>query len=91
MVSVTCCAALTEFSAWLEKLRLVGETLARITPPVPLKLMDCGLPDALSAMFKPPEAAPRATGEKETLIVQLDPAASAEGQLFDWENGPLIA
>ena len=82
---------LTELSGWFEKVRLVGETLARIAPPVPLKLIDCGLPDALSAMFKLPEAAPRPTGEKETLIVQLDPPASTEGQLFDCENGPLMA
>ena len=75
----------------MEKLRLVGETLASVAPPVPLRLTECGLPAALSLMFKDPEAAPRATGEKLMLMVQLDPPASEEGQLFDWAKGPLMA
>lgn len=69
----------------------MGEMLASVAPPVPLRLIDCGLPDALSVMFKEPDAPPLARGEKVMLIVQLDPPARAEGQLFDWENGPLMA
>jgi hypothetical protein len=39
--------------------------------PVPLKLADCGLPAALSVIWRVPVAAPAVVGEKVTAIVQV--------------------
>ena len=82
-VKTTDCAGLAERSGWLAKPKLDVDKLTDFTPPVPLRLIDCGLPAASSVMFSDPEAAPRAVGEKEMLMVQLDPPARVEGQLFN--------
>ncbi len=54
--------------------------------PVPVKLMVCGLPAALSAMETEAVRVPVAVGVKVTLRVHFAPAARAAGeigQLFD--------
>src|ERR1700730_1216394 len=49
--------------------------------PVPLRVMVCGLPVALSAMETAAELAPTAMGVKVTLIVQLAAGASVAVQV----------
>jgi hypothetical protein len=53
--------------------------------PVPLRVTDCGLPDALSVIAKLALRVPSAVGVKVTLMVQEAPAASVLellGQVF---------
>jgi hypothetical protein len=50
--------------------------------PVPLRFSDVGYPYALWLTVSVPEAAPKADGEKTTLIEQVKPAAKDIGQLF---------
>ncbi len=55
------------------------------TTPVPLRVTDCGLPDALSVIAKLALRLPSAVGVKVTLMVQEAPAASVLellGQVF---------
>ena len=60
--------------------------------PVPDKTTVCVLPKTpplLSITVTNPEAAPAAVGEKNTLIMQEDPAASVAPHVPDCEKGPL--
>ena len=63
-------------TAWLPKVRLVGERLAAGAVPVPERLTLCGLPVALSVRVTAAVRVPAAVGLKVTLIVQLAPAAT---------------
>jgi hypothetical protein len=60
--------------AWLEKLKLVGETVTA-AEPVPLRLTDCGLVTALSVNASEPARAPVVVGAKVTPTAQFAPAA----------------
>ena len=64
-------------TAWLAKVRLVGERLATAAVPVPVRLTLCGLPVALSVRVTAAVRVPLAVGVKVTLIVQLAPAATS--------------
>ena len=63
-------------TAWLAKVRLVGERLTAGAVPVPVRLTLCGLPVALSVTVRAALRVPLAAGVKVTLIVQLAPAAT---------------
>jgi hypothetical protein len=64
---------------------------AATDPPVPSKLTDCGLSEALSVIVRLADCVPRTVGEKTTLTVQFFPAASFVPQLFVWLNCELLA
>src|SRR5216684_1992106 len=91
-VSVTACAALVVPMLWPTKVRLVGDTLAVVPVPlpVPVRLTVCGLPVALSVIVRVPLLVPEAVGVNVTLIVQLDPADTADPQLFVCPKSPLV-
>jgi hypothetical protein len=91
LVRVTVCAELVVSTAWLEKVRLVGETLATGAVPVPVKLTVWGLPLALSAMLSAAERDPLAAGVKVTLIVHLPPAATELPHVFVCAKSPALA
>jgi len=82
LVTVTDWAELVVPTERLPKARLEGETLAVAEVPVPERLMVWGLPVALSAMLRAALRAPTAAGVKLTLIVQVEPAATLDPQLF---------
>ena len=72
----------------MEKLKLDGENeTAAGARPVPLSVMDCGLPPALSVMETVPLALPLLCGVNVTLIAQLAPPASDAGQLLVCAKG----
>ena len=50
--------------------------------PVPLRVTDCGLPEALSATDNEALAAPLADGVNVTPMAQLAPAATLEPQVL---------
>ena len=56
--------------------------------PVPERLMDCGLPEALSATMMDAVRLPLAVGVNVTVIAQLAPAATELGQLLVWAKSP---
>src|SRR5205807_2096624 len=78
-VSVTVIGALVVASGWLPKSRLVEVGRASGRERVPLSIMICGLPPALSATDSVPVRAPKAAGVKVTLIVQFPLAAKVAG------------
>ena len=82
-VSVAVFALLVVPTNWLENARLVAD---KLTPgavtPVPVRLMRCGLPDALSVIVTVPVRVPVVVGLNVTLIVQFPPAATELPQLF---------
>src|SRR5713226_7815017 len=86
LLSVTLCAALVVLICWLPKFRLVGDRLTAGAGfvPVPVKLICCGLPEALSVMLMVPVRVPVAVGVNVTLIVQLVLTASELPQLLLW-------
>jgi hypothetical protein len=56
LVSVTICAALVELTCWLANVKLNDDRLtvgAGTVVPVPLSVIVCGLPVALSVMVLP--------------------------------------
>jgi hypothetical protein len=73
---VTLCAALVVLICWNPNVRLVGDRLTMGPVPVPVRLIVCGLPEAVSAIVIAPVNVPAAAGVNVTLIVQFDPAAS---------------
>ncbi len=81
LVRVTDCAALVVPRFWLAKTRLEAFRLTAGPPPVPERLMVCGLPTALSEMFTVAVRLPVAEGVKVTLIVQLPPTARVPTQV----------
>ena len=72
----------------MPKERLVGFRVAIGPIPVPVRLTCCGLPPALSVMFKVAERLPLAVGVKVTPNVQLAPAASVAPQLLVCAKSP---
>src|SRR6202007_1156019 len=90
--SVTAFAALLVPTVWLAKVSEGGERLAtgaEPAAPVPVRLADCGLPEALSATLRVPVRVPEAVGVKVTLMVQFAPAARELPQLSVSEKSPL--
>src|SRR5260370_18272453 len=89
LASVTVCAALMVPTVWLVKVSEEAERLttgAEAAAPVPVRLTDCGLPEALSVMLRVPVRVPDAVGVNVTLMVQLSPAHTALPQAhFDAE------
>jgi hypothetical protein len=81
------CAALRVPTAWLPKLKLVGER--PMSAPVPVRGTACGLPIALSVIVMAPVRVPVAVGSNFTVIVQCDPALIEVPQLFVSEKSPL--
>ena len=69
-------------TAWLAKVRLLGEMLTAGAVPVPVRLTVWGLPVALSVRVTAALRVPLAAGVKVTLIVQLAPAATELPQLL---------
>src|SRR5260370_9051623 len=57
--------------------------------PIPVRLTDCGLPEALSVMLRVPVRLPDAVGVNVTLMVQLAPAATELPQVLVWAKSPL--
>jgi hypothetical protein len=73
-------------TAWLAKVRLVGETLAAqaAVVPIPVRLAVCVPPVALSVKMTVAMRVPAAAGLKVTLIAQFAPAATLEPQVLVW-------
>lgn len=71
--NVTTCDAVAVPTVSLPKLRAPGVRPTIV--PDPVKVTFCGLPTALSLIERVPLTTPLATGEKETEMVQLAPAA----------------
>ena len=75
--------------------KLFGETDSTTTAvdetPVPARLTVCGLVPALSVIVTAPVRVPVVVGVKVTLMVQLDPAVTAPGQLLLWAKSPVAA
>src|SRR5258708_9997162 len=71
----------------------VGEAKREKSPvagePVPVRLTDCGLPEALSVMLRVPVRLPDAVGVNVTLMVQFAPAATELPQVLVWAKSPL--
>lgn len=61
-VSVTVCALLVLFTSWAEKVS-AADRLTTGAVPVPVKLTDCGLPEALSVIVRVAVSAPLTVGE----------------------------
>src|SRR5258708_4233899 len=59
--------------------------------PIPVRLTDCGLPEALSVMLRVPVRLPDAVGVNVTLMVQFAPAATELPQVLVWAKSPLAA
>src|SRR5260370_710195 len=57
--------------------------------PIPVRLTDCGLPEALSVMLRVPVRLPDAVGVNGTLMVQFAPAATELPQVLVWAKSPL--
>ena len=91
-VTVTVCAALATFTCWLPKVTLEEESETDgvgALVPVPLNVMVCGLPVALSAIDSVPVRLPVVVGLKVTLTVQFAPAARLLPQVFVCEKSPV--
>jgi hypothetical protein len=87
---VTTCAALVLPVIWLLKVSMAGlsEACGASATPVPLKVDECGDPEALSVTVKFPVRAPAAVGVKVTAIAQFAPAATADPQVFVSAKSP---
>ncbi len=91
LVRVAVSVPLVVLTASLPKARLVGERPAATVVPVPERLRDWGLPVALSVMLTEAERLPLVVGSKETLIVQLPPAATELPQVLVSAKSPVLA
>jgi hypothetical protein len=81
LVSVTVCEPLAVFNIWLAKVRLELDRLttgAAALAPVPVSVIVCGVPVALSEMVTEAARAPVAVGVKVTLIAQFPLFAATE-------------
>src|SRR5206468_1179252 len=65
-----------------------GVPLAGTGPPVPVRLIVCGLPTAPSAIVRMPVRAPTVTGEKVTLMVQVAAGSSDVPHVLVWAKSP---
>jgi hypothetical protein len=81
---VTVRGALVVVRDWLPKARLVGDrpATAAVPAPVPVRVIICGLPGALSVMFTAAERLPAELGVNATETVQLPPAATELPQVL---------
>ena len=82
--TVTVCAAVVDSSVVEAKVRLVGESetvKVGAAVPVPVRVMVCGVPVALSAIDRLALSVPVAAGLNSTETVQLAPAARVELQV----------
>lgn len=75
---------------------VVGEQVTVDTPsaaanPVPVSVMACGEPAALSVIVTLAERLPTASGLKVTEIVQFAPAATLGPQVWVWAKSPELA
>ncbi len=82
LVRVTVLALLVVKTTWVEKVRLVGESVTAGFTPTPVTEAVCGLPGALSVMLTAAFLVPTATGVKVTVITQLPPADTEVPQLL---------
>ena len=73
----------------MPKDKVVGAKLVLGATPVPVRLMVCGLPVALSVTVIVPGRLPAAVGVKVTLMEQLAPAATEAPQVLVWAYGGL--
>src|SRR5579871_1606432 len=90
-VSVTYCFALVVPTAWLEKVRLAGDTVRFTVAPCPVSATVRGLPGELSVMVSVPVRVPRADGVEVIWIAQLPPDAETLAQLLEaMEKSPLM-
>ena len=89
-VSFTVWAALVVSRFWEAKVKLRGEIEAMGPPvvPTPVRVINCGLPGALSAIEMVAVRVPEAVGVNTALMVQLPPAATEEPQVLVWEKSP---
>jgi hypothetical protein len=73
-LTVTACAVLVVLTVWLVNTRAEGVTIATgaVATPVPVRLMVCGLPVALSAIVSVADRAPEALGVNVMLMMQLE-------------------
>jgi hypothetical protein len=73
----------------------IAETESEKSPavlePLPVRLTDCGLPEALSVTLKLPGRVPDAVGVNVTLMVQFSPAARELPQVLFSAKSPLDA
>lgn len=76
---------------WLTKVRAEAVSAATGALPVPVRVMACGLPEALSVMLTDAERLPEAVGVKVTLIEQLPPAATGLPQVLLSAKSPEFA
>jgi hypothetical protein len=91
LVKVTVLAALVVFLSTRPKLSDAGDKVAPGPFPVPVRATVCGLPEALSATASEAVRVPAAVGLKDTLMVQLPPAASVAPHVCVWEKSvPLV-
>jgi hypothetical protein len=58
--------------------------------PIPVRLTDCGLPEALSVMLRLLDRVPGAVGVNVTPMVQFAPAATELPQLLVCAKSPLF-
>jgi len=86
LVSVADCAELEVPTSCAAKVRLLGEGVAfgPEMSPVPLKLIVCGLPAALSVMVTEAVRGPLWDGLKVTVMVQLAPSGRPVPQVLVW-------
>lgn len=81
LVSVTVWGELVLPTATAPKFKPLGETVAG-TPPLPVRLVTCGLTAALSVAVKLPSTEPPVVGVNVTPTVQLAPPARLAPQLL---------
>jgi len=85
----TICALLLDPTACAAKVNEVGERLAAVVMPLPVRLTVWVAGLALSLMVIEPLRTPEAVGLKVTLMAQEVPAATLAPQVLVWEKSPL--
>jgi hypothetical protein len=79
------CDGLVVPTPWLEKVSELGDTVALVWVPVPVRLLLCDPFEVLSDTVTVAVRLPDAAGVKVTVIEQLAPTATVDPQLLDWE------
>jgi hypothetical protein len=87
--NVTACDALVP-NRTFANVTALGENSRFAAAPIPLRLMLCGLPGALSLTVKLPLRAPASVGLNTTLMEQLVPAVIVLPQLLVCEKSPEV-
>jgi len=85
LVSFTVLDELVVLICWMLKVRLFGDRLTVVLPPlvpVPVRLTMCGLPEALSVIVIVPFCVPVAVGVNVTLMVHCPLAATEAPQVL---------